>query len=81
MIKVDKQKPIPEKKGGPPSKYPFKELKVGDSFLIPDKSKKNGIYSSLANFNKGRKKPIKITIRIEGNALRVWRIANRNYEQ
>jgi hypothetical protein len=76
MIKVDKQKPIPARRGGPVSKYPFKDLKVGDSFLIPDKSKKNGIYSSLANFNKGRKIPIKITIRTEGVALRVWRIAN-----
>ncbi len=76
MIKVDKQKPIPERKRGPVSKYPFKDLKVGDSFLIPDKTKKNGIYSSLAHFNKGRRKPIKITIRIEGDALRVWRIAN-----
>jgi hypothetical protein len=76
MIKVDKQQPIPARKGGRASKYPFKDMKVGDSFLIPDKGKKNGIYGSLAHFNKGRKNPIKITIRIEGNALRVWRIAN-----
>lgn len=76
MIKVDKQKPIPEMKRGPVSKYPFKDLKVGDSFLIPDKAKKNGIYSSLANFNKGRRNPIKITIRTEDQGLRVWRIAN-----
>jgi hypothetical protein len=76
MIKVDKGKAIPKMKRGPVSKYPFKDLKVGDSFLILDKSRKNGIYSSLANFNKGRKIPIKITIRTEGEALRVWRIAN-----
>lgn len=76
MIKVEKKKPIPERKAGVPSKYPFKDLKIGDSFLIPDKAKKNGIYSSLAHFNKGRSNPIKITIRIEGVGLRVWRIAN-----
>ncbi len=76
MIKVDKKKPIPERKTGLPSKYPFKELKVGDSFFIPDKAKKNGIYACLAHFNKKKAIPIKITIRIEGEGLRVWRIAN-----
>lgn len=76
MIKVDKKKPIPDKKRGAPGKYPFKTLKIGDSFLIPEKSKKSGIYSCLASFNKKRINPIKITIRTEGESLRVWRIAN-----
>lgn len=77
MIKVEKKRPLPEKKRGAPGKYPFKDLRVGDSFLIPDKTKKNGIYSSLAHFNKKQRFPIKITIRIEEDGIRVWRIANK----
>jgi hypothetical protein len=79
VLKVDKNKGIPDKKRGPggASKYPFKDLKIGDSFLIPDKTKKNGIYSMLAAFNKKQSKPIKITIRMEEDGIRVWRIPNR----
>lgn len=80
VIKIEKDKAIPATKRGPGarSKYPFKDLKVGDSFLIPDKKKKNGIYSMLAAFNKKQAKPIKITIRVEEDGIRVWRIPNIN---
>jgi len=37
MIKVDRQIPIPDygRKPGPRRKYPWLEMEVGDSFLMP----------------------------------------------
>lgn len=76
MIKVESNKALPLKRRGVPGKYPWKDLKVGDSFFIEGRDKKNGIYSCLASFNKrNAEEAIKITIRMEPKGVRVWRIA------
>lgn len=75
MIKVEKKIKVPKKHGGgPKGKYPWNELKVGDSFFIPNSV--SSPYSSLYSYNTNKAKiPIKITTRKENGGLRVWRIA------
>ena len=48
MVKIDKHVPMPIGGGGAKPKYPWKNMKVGDSFFIfpetnePDQSKTHG---------------------------------------
>ena len=70
MIAVEKKKKMPKHHL---SKYPWADLKVGDSFLIEGK-KNYSIYSCLNNYNSTAKPKIKITQRQEENGIRVWRI-------
>ena len=68
-IKLDKNIPLPQKtKRG--SKYPWGDMKVGDSFFVEGEPK--GLYNSAKEYN------IKITVRKweEGNkkGMRVWRV-------
>jgi len=54
MCKIEKGKGIdnePKSKGGRPRKYPFKEMKVGDSFFVPHKTVRD-ISGSLNHANK-----------------------------
>ena len=70
MIKIDKDIPIPTIRG----KYPFKDMKVGDSFLVekPTVSKHN-VASALHSSAKKMGKDYKITVRREENGVRCWR--------
>lgn len=72
-IKIEKNKPIPEK--GRKGKYPWGDMEVGDSFLA---SSRHVVFGSLANYNKNmkakRRKQIGIETQTEGNQCRVWRI-------
>lgn len=75
LMKVSKGIQIPKNNRGKPPKYPWAELKVGDSFFVKGIEKKHIMYSCLASYNKNKaKKPIKITLRVEGDGIRVWRI-------
>lgn len=67
--------PMPKNNKGKPPKYPWATLKVGDSFYIEGAQKKHGVYSCLASYNRNKaKSPIAITIKQEGDGVRVWRI-------
>lgn len=68
MIKIDKGIPMPEPKRN--RGYPWKELEVGDSFLIPGKSGQQG--SSSASF---RLHPKTFAARRDGDGWRIWRTA------
>lgn len=73
MYPIDKGIPIPKINHDKPSTtYPFKEMNVGDSFLIPDGEKKSTARSAALIIAK--RMGIKVlTRKIEGG-LRVWRI-------
>lgn len=71
-MKVERKVEIPPRTKG--LKYPWDELKVGDSFFVDQKVTSNGMYSCAANYNRRAKKPIKISVRKEGNGIRVWRV-------
>ncbi len=65
-IKIEKNIPIPSKGD---SKYPFKEMKKGDSFLGP-----NTPSFRTTGYISARKLKFKIRFKKEGDMVRVWRI-------
>jgi len=69
QIKIERGIPLPEHSPNGYGKYPFDELKVGESFLM-DKMKRAGL-SSMWN----RHKPKKFISRaVSETEVRVWRI-------
>lgn len=65
---IQKGCPIPTsgRKGAP--FYPFADMLIGDSFVIPNTPAKGGLYGNA------KARGMKITVRMEGDKLRVWRI-------
>lgn len=72
-FKIEKGIPQPARSGGRYSKYPFREMKVGDSFLA-ETSDASVIRSNVAVFSR-RNPGYKFSTRKEGTGIRVWRIA------
>lgn len=71
MHVIEKGVPIPPSSGGGRKpKYPWREMKVGDSFFVEGEPIKlrNSLYPLATRHN------IKLTIRTEGNGVRVWRV-------
>jgi len=68
MFKIDRNIPPPHKK----SKYPFGDMNVGDSILIPY-SKYATASVSARNF--GKKNGMRFTTRKSEGEARIWRIA------
>ena len=68
-MKIDKGVPLPKKRI-PNGSYPFKEMAIGDSFMVTD-----GLASArVLAIHYGRRHGVKFTSRKEGDGLRVWRI-------
>jgi len=66
------------KKGPKRSRYQFQLLKkIGDSIYISGIDAKRGVYSSLRTYNAGVSKPISITIKAEGDGIRVWKVSGK----
>lgn len=70
-IKIEKKIPIPSGRG-PYGKYPWSQMEIGDSFLIPGK-KVSLVSSTMASA--GRRLNKKFTARTVEGGVRVWRIA------
>lgn len=66
-IKIEKGIPIPEV-GGPCIKYPFRQMEIGDSFVVP-----KGVRTSLSGNAIRQGIQIK-TKSISSTHVRVWRI-------
>ena len=65
-MKVEKNVPIP-------NRYPFDEMQVGDSFVVPPKIARNTV--SVAASRYGEKHQMKFTVRrMDDKTLRCWRI-------
>ena len=76
---IEKNIPIPapaQNRKGAKSKYPWKEMEIGDSFFIPNppKATKNGYFTNVAGVASRRLK-MKFVQRAEGSGLRIWRVA------
>lgn len=74
MFKIEKNVPL-ARSGG--SKYPWKEMEIGDSFFVPcapseDPKKKRASVASIAKYGLGNGS---YQTAIEGNGVRVWRTA------
>ena len=76
MFEVEKGLPVPKAVRAPrPSKYPWEELAVGDSFLVPTDTIKPGAVRN-ATWKANRTYPDRrfVTREVDGGT-RVWRIA------
>lgn len=72
-FKIEKHVPMPEERhAGNFSKYPFRNMKVGDSFLTP-MVEKYEIKRAVQNAN-FTKRHGRFTYRQEANGVRVWRV-------
>lgn len=68
MVKLEKNVPIPPRRGRE-AKYPWRQMKVGDSFVAPA-AIRGCFYASAKRFG------YKIRVAVEGkNNVRVWRTA------
>ncbi len=73
VVELDKNVPLIKKvHSGRPSKYPWREMKVGDSFLFPKGLSVSAAYAATRYAKNGM--GIKVTIRQTDEGLRVWRI-------
>ena len=66
-VKIEKNVPFVRTGAGAPNKYPWREMEVGDSFVLPYVRRGFSTMAKLAG--------IKVATRKEGDKLRVWRIA------
>jgi len=77
-MKVDNNIPLPEQKSGRERKYPWWDLKVGDSFLMftdPSRSNCHKAAAMSATFSKRVKGgKWKFSVRTTDKGIRVWRI-------
>ena len=78
MYAIEKGIKIPPSKSpGRTSRYPWSELSIGDSFLVP----KNGVaaeklrirLASIASYHQRKGKAV-FTVRSLPNGVRVWRV-------
>ena len=70
MFEIEKEVPIPAGSGGR-GKYPWRKMEVGDSFLVPRSQMSREGYRPVPTSSLG----IKVSIRKEGDGVRVWRVA------
>lgn len=73
MIKIQKNIPIPNTTAGRPSKYPFADMEIGDSFELRDVPK-NTVLNAASSWAKRNKNKRKFCIRYENKVTRIWRI-------
>ena len=69
-FKIETGIPIPPPQTGG-GRYPWRKMKVGDSFLVPGKTQKTWNGVSAAHKMTG----FKFTVRTVEGGVRVWRIA------
>jgi len=67
------EKHVPRDTNRTHQRYPFKVMKVGDSFMIPKSDMTGSTRSSL--FGSAKYQHMKISVRqMENGGLRVWRV-------
>jgi hypothetical protein len=71
MYQIDKKVPMPK---GRTTGYPFKEMKVGDSFVF-DEANRAAVANS-SNYYARKNRGVKFTVRKQSvGKCRIWRIA------
>lgn len=70
-IKIDSDVPLPENKIRN-SRYPWAELKVGDSFEVP---LRNELGFRATAYSAAKRLGIKVSVHKDGETIRVWRIS------
>lgn len=75
QITIDRNIPLPDpKRGGKrASKYPWADMKIGESFRFPDTVKKTTAAS--LTYSAGKTHQRKFSLRALDDGIRVWRTA------
>lgn len=74
-IKIDKHIPPPAGHSGPVTKYPWADMKVGDSFFLTGSMGVRDRLSASSRAFAKRHAGFAFTMRKEGAGYRVWRVA------
>jgi len=70
--KIEKSIPMQPQKRPQGTVYPWHDMKVNDSFLVPH-AKRNAVYVAATDF--GRRHGKKFTVRTTDEGIRVWRVS------
>lgn len=71
MFAIEKNIPVPTTGKGRPDKYPWKNMEVGDSFLVPDST--SAMFVGRKQYAQ-RAHNARYVTRREADGLRVWRV-------
>ena len=80
MFEIENNVPLPPLRyGNNHSKYPWREMKVGDSFHVPPRRPDQSaaqVQAAMAATASGAGKRLKAryTVRQEGDGVRIWRV-------
>lgn len=75
-FKIEKNVPFTKRAGSKTSKYPWKEMKVGDSILVYPKGKAFSAAVSFRSYINYHRLDWKVATSTEGSeSLRIWRIS------
>jgi hypothetical protein len=79
QFKIEKGVPLPSWQTGRAgqSKYPFADLQVGDSFLVPHFAKTSQMSALIGRWQRTHSNQRFATRKVEGGGVRVWRIEDR----
>lgn len=72
---IDSGVPIPPKRRGPPAKYAFRNMQVGDSFWVAAGTPAEQVAVRTATFAASKRLKTAFTTRREKKGIRVWRTA------
>lgn len=70
---IEKGIPVPHPRSPRQVRYPFRQMAVGDSFLIPSKDAFACVQQSVRGA--ARSKGMKASVRKVAGGVRVWRVA------
>ena len=73
MPEIEKGIPLPEGRRGRKKLYPFGEMEIGDSFVVPVNSQTLSMYKMIGGYTR-HLKPKKFIARKNEDVIRVWRI-------
>lgn len=80
-FEIDSNVPIPSPQAtGRHSRYPFREMKIGDSFLVPNEHDSVRVRSSASYFGI-RNKEYRFIVRKDTGGVRVWRVPLKTLNQ
>ena len=76
MFEVESGIPVPPDARGLTNKYPWNDMKVGDSFFVPDRpdGRRSALSSSVNYQHKKSGNTVKYATRKVTGGVRVWRV-------
>lgn len=74
---VESDVPIPRQRRGKKVNFPFRRMKVGDSFFVPNGDNGKPIVSISTVYNEAKNLHIPVTVRQVEGGYRCWRLEHK----